>query len=267
MTLRRAGESRISNLESPNPSHSIYTGSFAELETRWMEVIAELQQGDPLLEVNVLVGSNILATYLKRRLAENGRTAANVRFHTFLDLVYRLTAETGSAPKKQLLPRLAASIILEEILLEHPPPVYAPLSGYKGFRNALLDTFRDLRDAGYSAVELDRAVRAVNTTPERRRQLTDLADLYRRFREQKGLFRDVDDDFREALQKVSEPDIHIGLRQLVVYGIYDATGQQSCLLSALKSRLAMTYFIPYVDSSVSDGRLTISSASSRRTLA
>ena len=41
--------------------HSIFTGSFAALEPRWMDTISELQGGDPLLEINVLVGSNILA--------------------------------------------------------------------------------------------------------------------------------------------------------------------------------------------------------------
>jgi len=35
----------------------------------------------------------------------------------------------------------------------------------------------------------------------------------------------------------------LGSRQLLVYGIYDATGQQSQLLSALKSVFEMIYFI------------------------
>jgi len=67
-------------------SHSIYLGSFAALEFRWMEVVAGLQRENPLQEINVLVGSNILASYLKRRFAQTGRVLTNIRFHTFLDL-------------------------------------------------------------------------------------------------------------------------------------------------------------------------------------
>jgi hypothetical protein len=217
-----------------------------------MEVIAELQRSDPLLEIDALVGSNILASYLKRRLAENGRTAANIRFHTFLDLVRRLAVAPDTMPIKQPLPRLAAPILMENILLDHVPPIYASLSRYKGFRDALLDTFRDLRDAGFSASDLDLAVRAINKTQERRQQLMGLADLYRRFREQMSLYHDVDDDFRAAIKNVSESCAPPGFRQLIVYGIYDATGQQSRLLTALKGRLEVTYFIPYVDGAVSD---------------
>jgi ATP-dependent helicase/nuclease subunit B len=252
VTLRRASESRISDLESRIPNHSIYTGSFAELEVRWTEVIAELQQGDPLREINVLIGSNILAAYLKRRLAENGRTAANIRFHTFLDLANRLAAAAGSTPKKPPLSRLGACIILENILSTHSPPVYASLSSYRGFRDAVLDTFRDLRDAGFGAQELDLAIRGGNRTQDRPAQLMGLADLYRRFREQASLFHDADDDFRAAIRNVSESKVSLNPPRLLVYGIYDATGQQSRLLAALKSHLEMIYFIPFVDEAVSD---------------
>ena len=91
-------------------THSIYTGSFASLEIRWMEVIAELQRGDSLFEIGILVGSNILAAYLKRRLAENGRAVGNIRFHTFPDLLTRIANASSSLPEKPPLPRLGASV-------------------------------------------------------------------------------------------------------------------------------------------------------------
>jgi hypothetical protein len=133
----------IRNLESGIWNHVIYTGSFAALEARWIDVIVELQTDDPLLEINVLVGSNILASYLKRRFAQTGRAMANVRFHTFLDLASRLSAASGKTPEKRRLPNLGNSILLEDILAAHTPAVYAPLAGLAGFRAALLDTSRN----------------------------------------------------------------------------------------------------------------------------
>jgi ATP-dependent helicase/nuclease subunit B len=240
-------------LNSFSMNHSIYTGSFDALEARWIEAVTELQRGDPLFEVDVLVGSNILASYLKRRLAENGRTIGNIRFHTFLDLLNRLAEASG----KPHLPRLGPSILLEAILAEHTPSIFAPLSGYRGFRDALLDSFRDLRDAGYGPQELDFAIQdfAIHSgkrTQDRQPHLLGFADLYRRFRERMSFFHDVDDDFRAAIRNASAVETNNGLSRMLVYGIYDATGQQSRLLVALKNSVEMIYFIPIVDEGVSN---------------
>src|SRR5512135_1651410 len=116
--------------------HTIFAGSFAALETRWIELTAELQSDDPLLEINVLVGSNILATYLKRRSAQSGHSLTNVRFYTFLDLANRMAAVSASGPAKRRLPHLGDSVILDEILTAHTPSVYASLSGLQGFKDA-----------------------------------------------------------------------------------------------------------------------------------
>ncbi len=246
-----ADPSPISNLEPRIRNSAIYLGSFAALERRWIETVASLQQSDPLFEINTLVGSNILASYLKRRLAESGRAAANIRFHTFLDLAGRLAGVSEPAQEKPRLPRLGASILLEDILAEHAPQVYAPLCGYRGFRDALLDTFRDVRDAGFDSEEFERAVRAGSRAPDRNRHLNAFAELYRRYREQAGFFHDADDDFRSAINNVLKSGAG-GFKLLLVYGIYDATGQQSRLLGALRNSVQMIYFIPFVDESISD---------------
>jgi hypothetical protein len=163
-------------------SHAIFAGSFAALELQWMDTASDLQRDDPLREVNVLVGSNILASYLKRRIADSGRTAANIRFYTFLDLTGRLANVTGSDARKPRLPRLAAGIILENLLLENTPPVYALISGCRGFHDSLLETFRDLRDAGIKPVELEWTIKK-GGNHDRRLHLQAFADLYRRYRE------------------------------------------------------------------------------------
>jgi RecB family exonuclease len=241
----------VRNHESEIRNHQIYTGSFAALEQRWIETIFELQRENFLLEINVLVGSNILATYLKRRLAHSGRMAANVHFLTFLDLVSRLGSIRRMTPEKPHLPRIGASILLEDLLAEKTPLVYEGLSGYRGFRDALLDTFRDLRDAGFAPRELDEAIQKSHD-PYRGQHLLGFADLYRRYRERIGTFHDADDDFRAAIREVAENRESLPFRQLLIYGIYDVTGQQSYLLSVLKDSLDLIYFIPLADESVSE---------------
>jgi ATP-dependent helicase/DNAse subunit B len=232
--------------------HSIYTGSFAALEIRWMDLVAELQQNDPLQEINVLVGSNILASYLKRRFARTGRALMNIRFHTFLDLTGRLAAITESSSRKRRLPNLGNAIILEDVLAAQTPSVYSPLSSFPGFRDALLDTFRDLRDAGIPPQAIARMVETDPGMKDRRRHLAGLADLYGRYREKVGSFHDVDDDFRAAIRNSPLAVRIIASRQLFVYGVYDATGQQSQFLAALKNVFDMVYFIPYVNESISE---------------
>jgi ATP-dependent helicase/nuclease subunit B len=231
--------------------HSIYTGAFAELEVRLVEVVSGLQRDDALLEVNILVGSNILASYLKRRLAESGRTVGNVRCHTFLDLLNRLARASAPAARKPRLPRLGSSLLLEDILEKHSPSIFAPLSGYRGFRDALLDTFRDLRDAGLGPEDLDRALLTGKRSPDRQAHRQGFADLYRRFRSQIGMFHDVDEDFRAAIRNASAMETQRDLSRLLIYGIYDATGQQLRLLAALKNSAELTYFIPFSDKDAS----------------
>lgn len=238
--------------ESQVSLHRIYTGSFAALETGWMEAVAALQRHDPLAEVNVLVGSNILASYLKRRLAENGRPAANVRCHTFPDLMRRLVEPSALSAMPSPLPPLGPAILLESLLAGSVPEAYAALAGYKGFRDALLETFRDLRDADIAEEDLDRILRTGRSDSDRNRHRRALADLYRAYRKEVGRFHDVDDDYRTAIERLAHCPRGIGMRHLLVYGIYDATGQQLRLLTALKHALSLTYFIPFADAAVSD---------------
>ncbi len=238
------------NLESGICNHAVYAGSFAALEARWIETVAALRRDDALLEINVLVGSNILASYLKRRFAATGRALANVRFHTFLDLASRLSRPAGGPANKIPLPRLGPSIFLDEILSSRPHRAFEPVSGLPGFRDALLDTFRDLRDAGISAEDLTRFVDADAASASRRRSLSDLAGLYREFRARTGAFHDVDDDFRAAVRNAPSASRVLQSPQLLVYGIYDATGQQLRLLAALKNIFSMVYFVPYAEESV-----------------
>jgi CRISPR/Cas system-associated exonuclease Cas4 (RecB family) len=233
-------------------AHRVFTGPFAALEGRWLEEAARLQKDDPLAPVTVLVGSNLLATYLKGRVAERGRAAANLRFCTFLDLSRSLGQFPAGGDHKPRLPHLGASAILESLLASQAPSVFRAVTGYAGFRDALLDTFRDLRDAGVTPNDLDEGVRrCIVDAPDRRDHLSGLSLLYRLFRARVEQFHGVDEDFQAAMRNARQAPKVLGCRQLHIYGIYDVTGQQSDLLAGLKDALEMVYFIPFVDDAVS----------------
>ena len=235
-------------------SHRLFTGSFAALEKRLFEEIGRLQADDPLTPVAILVGSNLLASYLRVRMAREGRAAANLRFYTFLDLATRLAEPAaGRATRKARLPHLGGSLLLENILAENPSPVFAPVSSFTGFKDAVLDTFRDLRDAGIGPRALDEGARqCARFDTDRRDHLSGLADIYRRFREKAELFQDVDDDFRAAAANAGTlAPACLGSPVLLVYGIYDVTGQQTDLLARLKAALELRYFVPFINDEVS----------------
>jgi len=227
--------------------HRIFAGPFEALEARLLTEIVERQRGDPLAPVSVVVGSNILAAYLKSRLAASGRAAANLRFYTFLDLANRLASGSGPQPKPPL-PPLGASWILQGLLEDVPPRPFGEVSDLAGFRAALLDTFRDLRDAGISAEDFERGVRgSLDETPERREHLLGLAELYSRFRARTAPFSDVDDLFRRASAAAPGAAGLVGSSFTIVYGVYDITGQQADLLRALEGALELAYFVPHVE--------------------
>src|SRR5262245_53271538 len=124
--------------------HRIYTGTLAALELRLFDEIARVQRDNPLVPVCILAGSNVLSSYLKYRLAEQRGAVANIRFYNFLDLATRLGRARAAVSRKPRLPFLGASLILDAILEQQALTPFAAVSKYPGFRNSVLDTFRDL---------------------------------------------------------------------------------------------------------------------------
>jgi ATP-dependent helicase/nuclease subunit B len=233
-------------------AHRIFTGPFSSIEERLLDLTIEQQAGDELAPVAVLVGSNLLASYLKTRIAVRGRAAANVRYYTFPDLVAKLCACRRGSPQKPRLPHLGASLLLADILEAHTPEVFGRVAGFAGFRAALLDTFRDLRDAGITPEALDKSVpELTGITPDRAEHLLGLSLLYRVFRTRVSPFLDTADDFRRAAANAPAASKVLGTRWLSIYGIYDVTGVQAELLLRLGEALDLAYFIPFVSESAS----------------
>ncbi len=246
--------------------HRVYVGPFAALELRLAEEITRLQAGDPLSAASVLVGSNVLAAYLKRRIVAGAQGIANLRFYTFIDLALRLASPVPDEDVRPRMPRLGPAEILQDILAGTVPKVFEPVREFGGFRDALLSTFRDLRDASVTPEILDELVRTcAREIPDRRDHLSGFARLYREFRARARSFRDDDDDFRDAVSSAPTAGEVLGSPSLLVYGIYDVTGQQRDLLGRLKDALELVYFIPFVDEDVSGFALPFLESTVRET--
>lgn len=230
--------------------HRIFTGTFEALEARLLDTIVERQKADALAPVAVLVGSNILAAYLKIRLAERGRPVANVRFYTFPDLIDSLSPRISPGRERPRLTPAAASIILRDVLEERAPAVFASVAGFAGFRAALLETFRDLRDAGITPDDFHKSLPAFKgLTPDRLEYLAGMSRIYLHFQARTAGFINSADDFRRAAASISRGRLEAGAIQ--IYGLYDVTGVQADLLRSLQSKFPLEYFIPYVNESAS----------------
>ena len=57
------------SVRSEPPGHRLVAGTFPALEPAFLDAVRELKRADPLRSVEVLVGSNLVALYLRRRAA------------------------------------------------------------------------------------------------------------------------------------------------------------------------------------------------------
>ena len=90
-------------MPSPGPRHLHLSGPFAALEPAFVSAVAGLKKEDPLRPVQVLVGSNLLAVYLRRRAAEELGAVANIRFLTFVDLAREIAPDDDPRPPMPVL--------------------------------------------------------------------------------------------------------------------------------------------------------------------
>ncbi|MDD5088477.1 MAG: hypothetical protein PHI18_06740, partial [bacterium] len=70
----------------------LYTGNFPELQARFIADVTEQRKADPLAELDVVVSGKLARLSLRRDLAREGGSHANVRFWTLGELA-RAAAE------------------------------------------------------------------------------------------------------------------------------------------------------------------------------
>lgn len=220
------------------PRHTLFTGGFAALEERFLEEVRSLKEGDPLRPVDVLVGSNLLGVYLRRRAAEALGGVANLRFLTFLDLAReRVTAPDPRPP----LPPLGEELLARRALSETPEAeVFKELRSRPSTARLVARTAADLRGAGLDPGTLRDVLPAAAKSPDRAEFLMKAAAVLARHEELRSAFSDADALLARAAGAKSLPRPE----PLLVYGLYDLGDVREALLSAVAAERPVVAFVP-----------------------
>ncbi len=219
------------------PPHVLLSGRFRSLEPLFLEEVARRQEGDPLRPVEVLVGSNLLAVYLRRAaLASGGGGLAGLRFLTFLDLARRMTRHADPRP---VLPALGEELLARRALSGTPlASRFGPLRERASLARAVARTAADLREARTGPFELLRLAEGV--ARDRRERLEALSSVLSALEAERARFSDPDLLLEQAARH-GEPT---GDDPLLAYGLYDLGAVREALLSRLARTRPIVAFVP-----------------------
>ena len=218
--------------------HTLHVGDFAALEVRFLDEIRSLKAADPLRPVDVLVGSNLLGVYLRRRAAEAFGGIANLRFLTFLDLARERLRDPDPRPQ---LPALGEALLTRRALLDTPEgDVFDVLRERPSTAALLARTAADLRGAGIAASVLRDLAPKIARTGDRAAFLGKVALVLCRLESLRSAFADAD----SALERGALERGPINSDPLLVYGLYDLGGVREALLSVIARERPVLAFVP-----------------------
>jgi ATP-dependent helicase/DNAse subunit B len=236
--------------------HRLVAGPFSVLEPRLFTTIEELQRGDPLAQVEILVGSNLLGLDLRRRYTDwraaraQGRGHANLRFPTLFDLARETAGQVPGRPAPSSLLFAAVAAAISRVA---EAARFGPVRHRVGFARAVEATLRDLRDAGISPEAFRRWVSTGSSRAAQRHEMLDAlgalhSDVARQlegFADDAATLRAAEAALRAGTGKASE-------RPLLVHGFYDFTGLQRDLIAALAACRPLFVFLPRYGGDLSD---------------
>ncbi len=232
-----SGDGYTSSVEAVPLSHLVFTGPFEALENELLDRLRLLQEGDPLRPVEVLAGSNLLAVYLRRLVADRRGAIANVRFLTFVDLARQLVPGPDPRPA---LPELGAALLARRALRETPEAaVFGPLRERPSLAAALVGTADDLREARVPPGLL-RSPRSRAIAPDRRAFLDAVGASIERFES----FRSGFSDATSLLERAALAELPPSPEPLLVYGLYDLGGVREALLARVALSRPVVAFVP-----------------------
>jgi ATP-dependent helicase/DNAse subunit B len=171
------------------------------------EVSARKKSRGALTPLTIIVPTRLLGLHLQRTLARrlpNGHV--NLRFHVLEDLL----------PKAHQAPRLGLELLCDSIARNEIPAsgYFAPVRDTKGFRNSLLETFKDLEQAGVSPESFRNAAGKSG-------KLSELAVAYSAYR---GWL--ADHGFVTDADLYQSPNVSNAGSEAFLYGFYDLTAVQ-----------------------------------------
>jgi ATP-dependent helicase/nuclease subunit B len=214
-----------------------------DLEIALFEYITRFRAVDSVSPQYILVGSNQLAAYLRRKLAVRTGGHFNVRFLTLADMVAMLDDPLG-----RRAPPFAERAIIESMIADHDfPPGFEGAVTSAGFGEALLRTFTDLAEGGCTAETAtgiaDGSI-AYRSLGERTRGLF---TLYERFiSKMDSLGGDMQSRFRKAAGRAADRTVKLDTAgPVLAYGFYDFNRLQLHLLEALGAGSDIVLFTPW----------------------
>ncbi len=220
------------------PPHRLFAGPFRALEPTFLAEIRSLKGEDPLRPVEILVGSNLLAVYLRRRAAETFGAVANLRFLTFLDLAKELVPEGDPRPP---LPALGERLLARKALqATREAAAFGAIRDRPSLAAAIVSTANDLREAGIAREEIPGLLAGASELDDRRRNLRALAAVVSSFEESRRRFHDA----TALLERAVDAPLSSSDEPLLVYGLYDLGGLRERLLSGVAAARPVIAFVP-----------------------
>jgi ATP-dependent helicase/nuclease subunit B len=209
-----------------------------DLETSLFEHVSRAKRRDPCAPVFVVVGSNLLGLYLRRRLAASAGGHINVRFLTFVDLAAMLDDFPGTARFG-----FAEQAVIEQIIEEGDiPPVFSKVAAARGFGDALLSTFTDIAESGCTVDAADRFARGLVGRKTMSDRVRGTFRLYHRFASESARsVRSMEERFVRAAERA--PGLVVD-SPVLAYGFYDFNELQLRLIEALGSGPGVILFVP-----------------------
>ncbi len=219
--------------------------SYYDLEKALLEALVEVREKDRFTPVTVLVGSNLLGMYLRRKLADASDGLFNVRFLTFVDLS-RMIENTSYTRLRPTPPPFTERLILQEILSSGDVPAcFSGAVTTRGFTDTLLSAFTDLTEGGCTPEVAKRVVRRKAPAQRLEERVIGVLSLYARFRERvEALGGDIHTSFGNAIEMVKGISLP---GPILAYGFYDFNEEQWRLIEALADGPGVMFFIPWQD--------------------
>jgi len=220
----------------------LYTaGDFRRLEEAAAGELRELKRKDKSAEAIFVGGSNLLCSYLRKRLSVELGGLFNVRFLTFPDLVSLVEDLSGTVPRDNLSP-IASRVILEELAAGEVPPCFSEVAVTGGFSSALQSTFTDLSEGGCDAATARELIKSGDPGLRSERALGVL-ELFARYRDTiESSGGDIHSRFARAAAGAAGA---LAGNAVFAYGFYDLNELQYRLLAAAMRDGPSAFFVPW----------------------
>lgn len=208
--------------------HKLYLGPLQALEQKLFGDIAVAKGGDPFYHVIVAVESNLAGVYLGRALAGSG-SYCRVSFLTLPDLAVGLAELMPEYASRKMLPPLGEEWLAALAAREAGGGYFGPVAGRPGFRETLLQTFRELEGAGLQQIPLPPDGDA--------QRIGELQRIFDRFRELRRPFANRTEAFALAARKAPAAPFF-----LAIYGIYTLSAPEKKLLASLAGHVRISMY-------------------------